>query len=522
MGETAASDHVRLIYSAEHFLESDIRRYMTVSHRWGQSEMLKLATSNEMTFRKCIPSSCLPKTFQHAVELARQLGVRYLWIDALCIIQDSKDDWLKESSTMADVYKNAYCNIAATSATNSNGGLFFPRNPNLLTTNIFVRPAWPEANQREFVFTQPPHQSIFEQLEREPLLDRGWVLQERYLAARVLHFTTDRVFFECHHHLVCEEFPNGIPDIHGELCSHHPEETFLHRQMSSKEEANRGERREILEWNNLIKSYTKCSLTFSTDKLMALSGITTHFSRYKLPHDDYFAGIWRSQLPSALLWRGGGSFPRKKEPYQAPTWSWASLDGAIDMDLTERTSANFHSELAEVLEVCVTTLTGNPTGPPSSGFIRLRAVTAVIAVRKDKIISVSRMDSSCPKTCPVPRRGKFRTAKLTYDIPVNREREDKVPKYSVSKSSLWRHIPFRNNNVDGVKHIPIVLIKCNDWEGPSGKLLGDRFMAMGLALSQLEDGTFQRLGYVSFWGDFFVPWLLKFLGYPDAKDITIV
>lgn len=90
--------------------------------------MPKLESSNEIAFRQSIPFQALPKTFQHAIELTRQLEVRYPWIDALCIIQDSDDDWLSEGATMANVYRNAYCNIAATSATDINRSLFYARN----------------------------------------------------------------------------------------------------------------------------------------------------------------------------------------------------------------------------------------------------------------------------------------------------------------------------------------------------------------------------------------------------------
>jgi hypothetical protein len=255
LGDSASDPHVRLVISAEHFqghnkddeANSRTHNFITLRHRWGRVEMPKLETSNESTFRQSIAFEVLPKTFQHAIELTRQLNVRYLWIDAMCIIKDSSDDWLSEGATMANVYTNAYCNIAASSATDSNGGLFYARNPNLVSTS-FVQPMWSKACQRVFAIT-PPAKSLREMLNAEPLLQRGWVLQERFLAAQVLHFTTDGIYFECQHHFACGIYLDGIPHPHEE---YYPSldckaEHSIHRVLGSEDEGRSSERKDIME-----------------------------------------------------------------------------------------------------------------------------------------------------------------------------------------------------------------------------------------------------------------------------------
>jgi Heterokaryon incompatibility protein (HET) len=101
--------------------------YMTLSHRWGQTEVIKLTTATIDRMRNGIPISELPVLYQDAVTACRKLGTRYIWIDSLCIIQDQEQDWIHEASTMGRVYSNSLCNIEAAHAADGDGRLFFSR-----------------------------------------------------------------------------------------------------------------------------------------------------------------------------------------------------------------------------------------------------------------------------------------------------------------------------------------------------------------------------------------------------------
>lgn len=96
---------------------------MTLSHTWGETRLISLTTANYKEYTFQIAKNLFPKTFLNAMEVTRQFGVFYLWIDCLCIIQDSADDWHAESSLMSNVYSGSWCNIAATRAENSDSGL---------------------------------------------------------------------------------------------------------------------------------------------------------------------------------------------------------------------------------------------------------------------------------------------------------------------------------------------------------------------------------------------------------------
>lgn len=99
-------------------------KYMTLSHCWGDDMPMKLLRENLEKMKSGIILSQLSKTFQDAIRVTRSLGVRYLWIDALCIIQDSEDDWQQESARMNQTYSASFCNIAATAAPDGSKGLF--------------------------------------------------------------------------------------------------------------------------------------------------------------------------------------------------------------------------------------------------------------------------------------------------------------------------------------------------------------------------------------------------------------
>lgn len=133
VGDVSNAPAVNLCLSDE--LGSDVK-YATLSHCWGgvsTSEIPSLTTGVYRDFLQCITITNLPQTFQDAIQLTRRLGIRYLWIDSLCIVQDSREDWLDQSVIMGNIYHGSYLNIAATKSTDPHGGLFTTRNPITIT-----------------------------------------------------------------------------------------------------------------------------------------------------------------------------------------------------------------------------------------------------------------------------------------------------------------------------------------------------------------------------------------------------
>lgn len=119
---------VRLVETESLPLHCD-KRYVALSYCWGASGACKLLGSNIGTFKKGLDISRLPLTIQNAIVVAQRLDLSYIWVDALCIIQDSRSDWEKEAVCMCDVYQGSYVSIAAKGGSSSEAGLFSLRDP---------------------------------------------------------------------------------------------------------------------------------------------------------------------------------------------------------------------------------------------------------------------------------------------------------------------------------------------------------------------------------------------------------
>ena len=169
-------------------------KYLTLSHCWGTDRKklpLQTTKGNLEAYKLGIEFDQLPKSFQDAVTIARKIDVQYLWIDSLCIIQDDRADWEKESQKMAQVFSSAYCTISATSAKNSHEGfLSFPKQKVVKIID--------GETSRFAVYASIVDKSFKQAVDEDGLLNkRGWVFQERALSRRTIHFTESRTFWEC-------------------------------------------------------------------------------------------------------------------------------------------------------------------------------------------------------------------------------------------------------------------------------------------------------------------------------------
>ncbi|KAL0261463.1 hypothetical protein SLS55_002893 [Diplodia seriata] len=188
--------YVRLVESHECLAPC---RYVTLSHCWGATRMdgpLRLLQANYATMRAGIAN--LPRTFLEAVQVARHLQVRYLWIDSLCIIQDSPHDWQTEVSRMGQIYGASHCNIAAAGSRNTAAGLYLEQNPRLQPPwRLYLRDAHSQA--AKLMELSAPSAPIGDEFAAAALTSRAWALQERLLAPRTLHFGRQRIYWDCGH-----------------------------------------------------------------------------------------------------------------------------------------------------------------------------------------------------------------------------------------------------------------------------------------------------------------------------------
>jgi hypothetical protein len=362
-------------------------RYATLSHCWGGSSPVKLTTATLTLFRSGIQIEEIPKTFIDAIEVALFLGIKYIWIDALTIIQDSSDDWAKEASHMGEVYQHSFISIGATASTDSHGGLFFERNPALVKPQIYT------LDHADYLLIERYQWNS--SVEEAPLLQRGWVVQERLFCTRMLHFSKDQLFWEFRTSVGCETIPENGPD-HFETLStatgfktdDELAATVADFEMGSSQKDRSG--RLLQQWHKIVEHYSASGLTFKSDKLIAISGMAKMFQRQL--GVDYIAGMWKSNFIQELAWLpkilpivSKENTPETNQQYVAPSWSWASTHhGAwyskgISADLESRAIQTS----AELLKIGLDYKSLNKFGQLTGGFIRMRAPLHEVIVRRN-------------------------------------------------------------------------------------------------------------------------------------------
>ncbi|ETS86453.1 hypothetical protein PFICI_00281 [Pestalotiopsis fici W106-1] len=318
--------------------------YATLSHCWGSSSHEVLKKENIANFKQRGQNliAKLPQTFIDAIEVAKSLGIYYIWIDCLCIVQDDDDDWKEESAKMGLVYARAACNLAASCSSDSSGGFFRTRDLALvqLTSVDFG------CDLRGFSTYRISNAASYDNdVANAPLNSRAWVTQERYLALRQLSFTAHQVYWECPELVANEQCPEGLPD---ELWNSSNTRSVRKRGMVPMSEASFRDT-----WSKIVEHYSSCGLTRKTDKLVALSGLATQIQLIQSQRPQspalnmYVHGLWSVDFHQQLCWTRYGA---KKEQYEAradqnivrtsrlngsiaPSWSWASLDGKVEYDL---------------------------------------------------------------------------------------------------------------------------------------------------------------------------------------------
>jgi len=268
-------------------------RYATLSHCWGGYLPLITTLSTLAERKKEVKYGDLPKTFQDAVIISRQLRIQYLWIDALCIIQDSVEDWEVESSRMADIYRNSYLTIAATSAKDSKEGCFVAQRLNREAVAVEVSD---EAGKTGNVYVRRHRWEVHRgnHLFKEPLSTRAWVFQEQLLSTRTLHYTAYELLWECKTEMKCHCQPARAEHEQKLVDSDHYSANVFKPLASAAID-----KRQIYHtWRKyVVQFFTLRTLSREDDILPALSGVASMF--YHVTNDVYLAGLWRGDLPEA-------------------------------------------------------------------------------------------------------------------------------------------------------------------------------------------------------------------------------
>jgi len=361
--------------------------YTALSHCWGGGIAMRMVMANLDRYKEGIRYGDLPLTFQHAVTVTRDLGIKYLWIDALCIIQDDQDDWQQESCNMAAIYRDAYFVIGADMSKDSNGGFLdvsetdFHEEKRLIAVDdesnpIFVR----EEYRRGGEWDQP--------LAFEPLRRRAWTLQEQILATKMVHFTSQEMVWECQYGLICQcmdldRAGENSLELRGYFAFPFP--------------------RRFKAWYQVVNEVMQRHITKPEDILPCLSGLARLL--HGVEAGRYLAGLWSNDLLAGLLWIV--NHPGKRpNPYRGPSWSWTSVDQryspypSIYSFRPENEDRTLKVAYAKVLEAECTPSGKDPLGTISSGFLKIsgpliRLTDEVIGERRYDIEVGNKTDLYC-------------------------------------------------------------------------------------------------------------------------------
>jgi hypothetical protein len=368
--------------------------YVALSHCWGSVPFIT-TTSETLAARETgIPLRDMPKTFRHAVYTTRTLQVRYLWIDSLCILQDSREEWEVESSKMAEYYGNSLFTIAADDASDASEGCFRSRNP------LPTKPIEIKLKSNDIPVDKDVHHYIRHTLppiHRSTLQTRGWTLQEEVLSRRLLIFGEQQLSFQCLLDIASESHPEGWAMSGITEHKHRPKYATLRRLLHSPQtspevadgrlmfaiehtkdpEVKEDEKENFYGyWYFLVEDYCLRRLTKATDSLPALAGLAARFK--EKTSDAYLAGLWKNDLVTGLLWHAYRPGERRSQ-YIGPSWSWLSVQAEIKFPSVTAWESPYGPPF-EVQDAHSNVVGTNPFGEVDSGMIRVYGVTKLVCV----------------------------------------------------------------------------------------------------------------------------------------------
>ena len=459
--------------------------YTTLSYCWGKAPFETLNTSNYAQFSKALDMSTLPLTVREVVTITRKLCIPYLWIDALCIIQDSEDDKNEEISSMKDVYACSALAIVAASA-NAVAEGFLQDRPD--TKDLFTIPFRMKSDLfGSFSFGKLSAISYNER--SEPLAKRAWTLQEQLLAQRSVTFAVHTMLWDC----------KAGTRTFGD-CFHYPysdsrERSYtlnLNKLLLHEEEAIACKYDALTSWCRLVTAYSLRLASLESDKLNAIAGVASLSSFSSALGPNYHAGMWTYKFALQLTWcveHQHESLPGIELPsyqpneYRAPSWSWASIEGGVICFNDIFAPVHYPITICQALECVVTPKTGgNSFGEITSGYLKLRG-----PLRRAWVYP----QTSNLSLLPTSDSG---NSILSYQDAYKQHIEDFVTRYpDVDLDDETLHGSWHDNTVatcDQSRLTDPMLVFCL----AVASELGDPRSVSGLLLTEEVEGLYTRLG----------------------------
>jgi hypothetical protein len=338
--EIVGNGMIRLV---EHMPSAQM--YAALSHRWSQDEASKTTSLNLADRLFPFRTDQLSLTIHDSVKSAQSLGYRYMWIDVLCIIQDSEQDWLHEAAEMRHVYSNAVITIAAECADEKTAGVGMSSPRGLNASRPFplhelerytdeklehlFRSVEEPDDQRWCIFPNTG-ENQYANRTKGVLDTRGWILQEQLLSPRILYYGHEQLHWDCISQSASEISPVGVSLLDDANSGETWAFRLIRRTIAGKGDPGILAKLIADVWIYVVENYSARALTKPSDKLIALQGVIAALEGVlNLPS---VAGMWQQDLWKQLLWWSAGPpiyESYQSPPFPAPTWSWLSAKGAV-------------------------------------------------------------------------------------------------------------------------------------------------------------------------------------------------
>ncbi|KAH8649482.1 heterokaryon incompatibility protein-domain-containing protein [Tricladium varicosporioides] len=410
----------QLVHLESHVFQGS-KPYVTLSHCWGSGDILKTTSRNFNQMKNGIQISSLSDSFLNAVSITRALGFTYLWIDSLCILQDSIEDWSFQASQMHKVYSNSSLTICITSSEKTK-----PKQPQIsFNTNAISGPVSScSACANDYrIFHPLLTTSMATMFLDSPWWRRAWVMQEVLLSSRVLYWSSSGVAWEC------GSTTSSAKAITSRLRKHLK---LLAKQIAPGESQSLTNASRIRKyasnfqksWKTIVEEYSKREMTYHQDKLPALAGVAAKFA--EVSGQIYAAGLWTENLIQSLLWcRSFASAPLARPAYRAPSWSWASIDGPI----------TWHKSVIDLPDVPGTAILDCSTTPKSPNFLYGGVSDGYLEIRgmlRHGIVSVTKSQ----EVLDISTRKQFAFARWDTLDSLERYRPMSSPKHGIVEG-IW-------------------------------------------------------------------------------------
>ncbi|KAH7882605.1 heterokaryon incompatibility protein-domain-containing protein [Phlebopus sp. FC_14] len=344
--------------------------YTTLSYCWGGPQQFSTQKSTLETYIVGIDMRQLPSTIRDAITVTRGLGLRYLWVDAFCIIQDDDLDKQREIARMGEIYQHSYCTIIAECAARASDGFLHKRTEPPGCSQYRLPYIVPDGRVGTMLLRS--QETYHYDPLAEPLNARGWTLQERLLPPHQLIYTSHCLRWKCQ----SQEY------LDGGVTFNMYDEPYLY-SMSRVLDVASGKLPAVdlangiidpwnpwVFWKRLVMEFSRRLCTDPADRVRAIGGIAKEFQRVWLPGSRYLAGHPECYLFESLNWyvdpfkmvsaRRGG--------YRAPSWSWMAADGEIRYDVELEDSRR----AVKILECNITLVSSfAPFGDVARGEMKL-------------------------------------------------------------------------------------------------------------------------------------------------------